>query len=830
MHLKRWDHFATLLVGFVFFLILLFAYLFKIDNDVKHYDMYHDWIVQLKITDKEFDNFTLQKLAFINYDRINQKTDDFEKTLKLLKYSDVSGEFGVEFNESIDEIKRFYYEKHELIEYFKANNAMVLNSMHYLFDLNTRIDNDPNTPAEVKKLIREILFSMLQVLVDVDTVSDPIEQKLEQINSYASEHSVATLTYFFKHSSVTLENIQKFHEIRREAQRIPLYEKLTSFHLHLDKVYQKKLLSQKLIALFAFVSAFFILLALIIVYLRSLRVKQELMAFRFAVEHSDNSVVMTDADRNIVYVNDVFEHDSGYTFSEVVGKNPRILKSDMIEQSYYDELNATLNRGEKWEGEFVNRRKDGSLFHEKASIVPVFIGKELVNYLSIKLDVTKYIEQQKRMDFLAYHDTLTNLPNRIHFEERLQHILEIARRNHTTVAVLFIDLDRFKVINDTLGHHIGDAMLKTVARRIRSALRKGDTLARLGGDEFVVILEMMNEKNEPAHVSEKILAAVKKPMIIESYTLNTTASIGIALFPDDGDMMHTIIKHADSAMYQAKRLGKNRYHYYKKQLSVDARFRLQMEQALRHAVQKGEFEVLYQPQYDLKSKKIVGVEALLHWHNHQLGIVSPDDFIPVAEETGLIIEIGEFVFKEAFQSFMQFQNDGVMIDTIAVNVSSIQFRQDNFLKRLKNTIDKVGIAAHHIEIEITEGYLMDYTKSNLTILDDLRRLGVKISIDDFGTGYSSMSYLKKLPIDTIKIDKSFVDEIASDSNDYEITKAIIALSSSLGYSVVAEGIETQEQEALLRELGCDNGQGYYFCKPLSKRELFDFIINYEKLV
>ncbi|RLA69396.1 MAG: GGDEF domain-containing protein, partial [Epsilonproteobacteria bacterium] len=825
MRLKRIDHFTTLLISFIFFLFLLFLYLFKIDNDIKNYGSYHDQIVQLKITDKEFDNFLLQKLSFINYDQISQRTNTFETILQQLKQSRLSSEFGPEFDKSLTDIKHIFEEKRERIEYFKSNNAMVLNSMHYLFDLSTHIDKDPDLPVEIKKLTHKILFGLLQVFVKIDTIPLSVKQNLNQLMLYKKDKEPAaiTLSYFFKHASLTLKNIGKFNDIHLETRQLPLYQTLENFHQHLDNVYQSNLFSQKMIALFAFISAFIIVLALIIVYRRSLRVKQKLMAFRFAVEHSDNSVVMTDVDKNIVYVNDVFERDSGYSYAEAIGQNPRILKSDMIDQSYYDNLNDTLKQGKKWEGEFVNRRKDGSLFHEKASIVPIFIDNELVNYLAIKLDISKYVEQQKQMDHLAYHDALTGLPNRIYFEEHLKHILEVARRKQAMIAVLFIDLDRFKVINDTLGHHIGDEMLKTVAERVQSVLRRSDIIARIGGDEFVVILETLKTKEEAAHISDKIITAVKRPMIVASHTLNTTASIGIAIFPDDGITMQNIIKHADSAMYQAKKLGKNRYHYYVKQLSEDAHFRLQMEQALHHAIENNELQLFYQPQYDLKSKKIIGLEALLRWQNEALGTISPDHFIPVAEETGLIIEIGEFVFEKACRTFMQLQRSGAEIDIIAINVSSIQFRQNNFLNRLKHIIHTVGIAPQHIEIEITERYLMEYTESNLTVLEDLRKLGLKISIDDFGTGYSSMSYLKKLPIDTIKIDKSFIDEIASDSNDFEITKAIIALSSSLGYSVIAEGIETKEQENALLDLECNIGQGYYFSKPLSKHDIFDFV-------
>ncbi len=825
MQLKQKDNFVKLMVGFVFFLLLLFVYLFKIDNDVKYYDRYHGWIVQLKIMDKELDSFITQKLTFTNYDEINNKMDTFEKTLALLQSSDMSSTFDFTLNGDISDIKAAYDEKSALIEYSKSNNAQVLNSMHYLFQLTEGIENDPTVSADVKKLIRNTLFSLLQEFLNIHALTEVLDEKLGQLTMYSTKERIKRLSYFLQHARLMLENIQQLQGIRVESEQMLLYEKLDKLHVQLDAGYKKKLFLQRMIALFAFVSAFIFVVALIRVYRHSVRVKQRLMAFRSAVEHGDNSVVMTDAQKNIVYVNEVFERDTGYTSSEVIGQNPRILKSDLVDQSYYDELNAALKRGEKWEGEFVNRKKDGSLFHEKASIVPVYIENELVNYLAIKLDITKYVEQQKEMDFLAYHDSLTRLPNRIYFEERLEQVLAVSRRKKTTAAILFIDLDRFKVINDTLGHHIGDELLKTVANRIKSVLRKGDTLARLGGDEFVVILEMMKENSEPAHVSKKIIAAIREPIIVNSYTLTTTASIGIALFPDDGDMMHTVIKHADSAMYQAKKLGKDRFHYYQEELSENSHFRLKMEQHLRNAIENGELSLCYQPQYDLKTKRVIGLEALLRWHNEELGQVGPDEFIPVAEETGLIIDIGEFVFEEACKTFVELQKAGTTLDTIAINVSSVQIRQNDFLNRIKYIIDSVGIEAHHIEIEITERYLMEYTESNLTVLDDLRMLGLKISIDDFGTGYSSMSYLKQLPIDTIKVDKSFIDEIASDKNDYEITKAIIALSSSLEYSVVAEGIETQEQEESLRELDCDIGQGYYFCKPLSKQKLFDFMAD-----
>jgi diguanylate cyclase (GGDEF)-like protein/PAS domain S-box-containing protein len=658
---------------------------------------------------------------------------------------------------------------------------------------------------------------------------------------------------------------------------------------------------------------------------------------------------MTDPDRKIVYVNDIFERESGYTKEEVLGKDPKFLKSDAQDQQFFDEMNDKLNRGIQWEGEFINRHKNGSLYYEKASIVPIFLNDKLINYLAIKLNITKYVRQrqqleqsaavfdntedaimitdggnciisvnrafesmmgyreeevlgknprilksgkqsayfyqsmwhsimtigvwkgkvydrtkngsiipawltikavkddkgeigsfisihtdlqdiiktQERADFLAFHDSLTGLPNRINFEEHLAHLLKIASRNDTNVAVLFIDLDRFKVINDTLGHQVGDEMLKTVAQRIKRVLRDTDMLARIGGDEFVVILESITQQSDPAHVGKKILEAVKEPIKIGNTSLNTTASIGIALYPDDGLDGNTIIKHADSAMYHAKDLGKNNYQYYTEKLSYNVHQRLELEQALQTALRDNEFFLFYQPQYDLKTLEITGVEALLRWHSKTLGLISPAEFIPVAEDNGMIIKIGEFAFGTACKAFKRFKNAGLNLETIAVNVSSIQFREENLMERFLSITADAGISPGNIEIEITERYIMEYTTTNMTILEDFRNLGFKISIDDFGTGYSSMSYLKKMPLDTIKIDKSFINDIPEDNNDVEITKAIIVLSKSLGYSVVAEGIEKEEQENFLRKHNCDVGQGYHFSKPLGENDFIEFCTQYE---
>ena len=758
-------------------------------------------------------------------------------------------------------------------------------------------------------------------------------------------HEDKLFKYLCLHIENFAKNVIKLNLIIEKNKKIDLAGKI--FHLsdELNYKYSEVREKQNMIAIGFFLLAFSILLLLIYNYSRIKKSAKELLAFRYAIENSDNAIVITDTDRHIKFVNDAFEVHTGYSKEEVYGENPNILKSDLVSAEVYKELNETLDRGEKWQGELINRRKDGSLLYERASIVPIFMDGELVQYLAIKLDVTEYIMQQKilqqsatvynsiedgilitdknkkivsvnpafsdifgyskeellgeepmvimflkkndiyyknmwhkllttgrwsgrvdnkakngkiipvwltiavvkdkkeeiqnfiaiytnleeiikmeeKANFLAYHDSLTKLPNRTQFESQIVDILELAKAEKEKVAILFIDLDRFKVINDTLGHHIGDEMLVQLAQRIKAQLNGGALLARIGGDEFVVVMNLKENKKDAGMLADKLLAIIREPILIHDYHLNTTASIGIAVYPDDGEDRNEIVKHADSAMYHAKEKGKDTYQFYTRQLSLDVEARLDLEQELLHALQKKELTLYYQPQYDLNTRKVVGAETLLRWKNEHLGLVPPDKFISIAEETGIIIDIGYFVFEEACKEYMHWMELGLDIESISINISSIQFREDDIFEKFQEIILRTGIPAHKIEIEITERFIMEYSTTNMTILEDLRNIGCKISIDDFGTGYSSMSYIKRLALDTIKIDKSFITDLPHDSHDAEVSKAIIALSQSLGYQVVAEGIETIEQEIFLREYGCNIGQGFYFGRPMASEDFIRFM-------
>ncbi|MFT7879744.1 MAG: EAL domain-containing protein [Sulfurimonas sp.] len=434
-------------------------------------------------------------------------------------------------------------------------------------------------------------------------------------------------------------------------------------------------------------------------------------------------------------------------------------------------------------------------------------------------------KHKSEIKYIAYHDTLTDLPNRIALTGMLEGAIETARQNHMIFAILFIDLDRFKIINDTLGHHIGDQMIKIVSKRIKGILREQDKIARIGGDEFVVVIEKMKEKREAAVITEKILQAINQVIVIDNYDLRTTASIGIAYFPEDGSDIGTLIKNADSAMYLAKEEGKNNYQYYTHALSEEIRYRMEIEHDLKNAIEKEEFSLEYQPQYDLETKKVIAVEALLRWKHAKYDMISPMKFIPIAEDSGFILQLNNWVFKEACRNFQEWKAQGIHLKHISINISGTQFNQENVVAKFQTMIKEIGIKAKEIELEITEHYIMEDIRKSKSIFEQLRKIGFKIAIDDFGTGYSSMSYLKKLPIDTIKIDKSFIDEIPDNTSDVAITKAILTLAKSLKYKVVAEGIESYEQEQFLMDQACDIGQGYLFSEPMRNEEFIRFMKN-----
>ena len=471
----------------------------------------------------------------------------------------------------------------------------------------------------------------------------------------------------------------------------------------------------------------------------------------------------------------------------------------------------------------VNRRKDGSEYIEWALISPVRQANgKITHYLAVKENITDKKFAEERIKQLAYFDQLTGLPNRSLLIDRFNYALSLAQRSGEQLAVMFLDLDRFKDINDTLGHSIGDQVLIEISRRLKSAVRDEDTVSRQGGDEFILVLPGTDEKGA-ARVASKLLEVVSKPCLLGEHELVTTPSIGIAVYPNDGRDLETLLKNADAAMYRVKSDSHNDFRFFTFEMQTHSARTLMLSNALRHALENNEFLLHYQPQFTLKDGNIIGAEALLRWQHPELGLVSPVEFIPIAEDTGQIIQIGEWVLRTAIRQLREWIAAGLPPMVIAVNVSAAQFRQANLPELVTQLLDESEVPHEFLELELTEAVAMDAPLAAIEMMDKLHAGGIRMSIDDFGTGYSSLSYLKRFKVYKLKIDQSFVRDISVDQDDKAIVTAIINMASSLGMQTIAEGVETAGQLAFLRLQGCDEVQGYYFSRPLAAKQFEAFI-------
>ncbi len=512
----------------------------------------------------------------------------------------------------------------------------------------------------------------------------------------------------------------------------------------------------------------------------------------------------------------------GWTEAEVLGKNGtewRFMRDEDIAsiRQLVTNLDPAKPRDTRLIGNFT---KDGrQIWCEWYNSVLFDEQGKLISILSLAQDISLRLQVEERLQHLANHDPLTGLKNRNMFNVQLDHALALARRRGNQVCVLFVDLDRFKVVNDSLGHHVGDLLLKSVAERLRACLRESDTLARLGGDEFTVVLEAKDGVRAAAEAAQKILASLKTPFSVEDANIFTGASIGISLFPNDGDDRHTLIKNADTAMYRAKARGKNNYQFFVEAMNAGSRARLDLETDLHGALARGELELFYQPKLSIGSGHITGVEGLLRWNHPVLGLVEPDRFIPLAEETGLILPIGEWVVGEACRQSKAWAVAGFPSLDFAINLSARQFGQENLSDIITANLNACGREAERFEFEVTETSIMSYAEDVISLFVSLKRLRTRIAIDDFGTGYSNLNRLKRFPIDTLKIDKSFVQHVTSDPDYAAITIAIITLAHSMHMKVVAEGVESPEQLDFLRRHGCEEYQGYLFSKPVPARAM-----------
>jgi diguanylate cyclase (GGDEF)-like protein/PAS domain S-box-containing protein len=536
-----------------------------------------------------------------------------------------------------------------------------------------------------------------------------------------------------------------------------------------------------------------------------------------AIEHAGDAIEITDADSRFEYVNSAFERISGYSRVDAIGETPfSLLMSDGNDEPHYRAVQDAIAGGQVWHGTLTGRRKDGTLYQQETTISPVRNAEgSTTHYVAVKRDITERLQNQARIWHLAHHDALTDLPNRVLFQDRLQQAVSHARRAGLLLAILFIDLDNFKDVNDALGHEYGDLLLKAVTLRLRSCTRESDTVARLGGDEFAVIQTDLSRSEAAATLAEKILDCLSEPFSLEGQEVHVSASIGITICPLDHDDPNQIVKNADMAMYRAKNTGRASYLFYREDMNLAFQARKALERDLRKALANGELELFYQPQIDARREVIIGAEALVRWAHPERGLISPAEFVPIAEECGLVVPLGEWVLQTACRQNRIWQDQGLPPVRIAINLSAVQFLYRDLVASVLHALETSGLAHGYLELEITEGILMRETEVTISTLRRLADLGIQIAVDDFGTGYSSMAYLKRFPVNKIKIDRLFVTEVTTDRGDAAIVNAVIGLAHGLGLSVAAEGVETFEQAAHLRARGCDELQGYYFGRPMT---------------
>lgn len=525
------------------------------------------------------------------------------------------------------------------------------------------------------------------------------------------------------------------------------------------------------------------------------------------------------------YVNPAMAAMFGYTVEELQGTlGPLDLVVPELREQFRENLLQHAQGISANPYEIRCLRKDGTVFHAMVSGKGTLYGGQPASVATL-VDITERKSYEARLAYQANYDSLTGLPNRTLLQDRLHQAIAHARRNQQGVAVLFLDLDRFKMINDSLGHHIGDKLLQAVARRLSTTVREGDTVARLGGDEFVLLLEALSDELTVAGIAHKIMQVLKAPFSMEGHDFFVNSSIGICLFPQDGDEVHHLLKNADMALHQAKEHGRGMVRFYAQTMHTRAVQRLTLSNDLRHALANDALELHYQPIVCLQSGQITGAEVLLRWHHPGLGLIAPHDFIQLAEESGQIVPIGEWVLATACAQLRAWQSAGLRLPRLSLNLSTRQFIQRSLPRQVQAIIEASGLAPKHVELEITESLLMQDVAVAVEILSSFQAMGVRIAVDDFGTGYSSLAYLKRFPLNRLKIDQSFIRNITTDANDAAIVQSVIALAHSLGLRVTAEGVETEEQLTFLRAKGCDEFQGYYFSSPLPAKQIQDLLIK-----
>lgn len=640
------------------------------------------------------------------------------------------------------------------------------------------------------------------ILIRAKTIIAPIRRKRNIIQN------VACLFLCLNSPSVLAQafSVDSFHTLLLSTSLTVVFGCLCFFLIRLNKRLQKNIQASK-------------------------TTEQMMYKLSSAVTNSGTSIVITDGHGHIEYVNEKFSRATGYDSAEVINQHISLLRPNSPEyQNKVCVLDAQqLLKHDNWEGDMLCSKKDKSEFWNAVTISAVFDeAHKITNYVLSAVDVTALKQANQKMEHLALFDALTGLANRRLFIERLHESVLRARRTKKMTALMFLDLDQFKRINDTLGHHAGDQLLLTIADRLLGCVREQDTVARLGGDEFTILLNDVTELESVHTIAKTILATLKEPIKLGKHEIIVSTSIGITLAPNDSINSDTLMKNADLALYMAKENGRDGYHFFTEALNIRANKLLETENELREAIKRGDFYLNYQPQINLRTGEIASVEALIRWKHPTKGDISPYDFIPVAEETGLIVQIGQWVLQQACKEIHSLNTLTGKSLRVSINLSSRQFEDPELVSIVQQALKNSGLEAKNLELEVTESMLMHDMNTAIRQLNRIKSTGSTLTIDDFGSGYSSLSYLKSLPVDTLKIDQSFVYDIPDDLNAMEIASAVIAISHKLNLRVVAEGVENIDQRDFLLINGCDFAQGYFFSYPLSCQELRIFFENSER--
>lgn len=803
-------------------LVILAFLLFGLDKNVNMGSHYNAHIAKMKLLNQSFDTFLLSEIRFINYDILVSEMKTFEAILRECTSPFFYEYFGHTLSSTLQNLQASYDEKVLLLEEKKALNASILNSMHYIFDLYQNIQADTHIERETLMYVENATFAILQMIMDIQRSDEALTLQLREIEQYDTFQHHTLLQFFYNHAKLLVSSSHALHTLTQSLSTNTLDQEIVHFEERLKQIINRQLLFQKSIVFVFFGVALLVSTLLSMIYFRSLKLKEDLIAFKYAVENSDNTIVITDKERKILYVNEAFEKNTGYTKAQALGQNPRILKSGDLPEEYYATMNAQLDCGEKWVGEFVNKKANGEIFYEQASITPMVINQILIGYLAIKLNVTDYIRQQQQISFFAHHDSLTLLPNRKQFEDTMRE--RLSHKNNEPLALLYVDLDGFKSINDTLGHDVGDTLLKHVALRLKHYLKEDHQIYRIGGDEFVIVVDLASTQLHDLNtISRTILELLNQPFYDNTNELHIGASIGIALYPEDGSDVRTLLSHADVAMYNVKDHGKNNFQYYNKEFTTQFESRLHLENALKNAIENHELSLVFQPLYasEVGLQMPIALEALLRWHNSEFGDVPPEKFIAIAEECGCLKKLTAFTLHEAFKSFLHVKKESPSLEKISLNISAAQLSDETFIETVLHLSKEDEMPLHCINFEIAETALIQNITLHAQKLAQLRRFGVSITLDDFGIGYASMAYLKTLPIDSIKIDRTLMHTIAKETLSHSMLESIIQLGKTLGCHIMAKGIETQEQLNFAQANHLDAIQGFFLSPPLKLEEFHE---------